>query len=93
MSKKITRAEMKDLCITEKDLRGGIELEEYDALIEWIKGLKEAEKLKTNDAHQKAVSETIFNIMKAPEYALHSDLGYHRRKGFIEANEKTEIID
>lgn len=82
-----------ELDLTEKDLVGGLELDEYKEIIDYVKNLeRKADKENpfnrgeelTDD--EKIISEILYNITTKPERGYDYNTYYHRRKGFVSLN-------
>ena len=73
--------------VTENDRVGGISLEEYNQMIDFINDLREKSKDDTITREEKILSEVLYMIITKEKDNLDYNTYYHRRLGYIKPNE------
>lgn len=94
INEEITRKEMDDMDVTERDLVGGISTEEYDKIISFVQDLQRKENIKEITDEEKVLSEVLLQLINHPfDRSLDFEIGYHRRLGFVKGNKDKKIED
>jgi len=89
----ISRKELKDIGLRERDLRGGISSDEMLEIQKYFWYLTEKYETEALTDKEKVIMEIIYNIIKNPERGYDYEVHFHRRLGFIQNNKNKIIVD